>query len=117
METNVYFSATDCTLLSDGILYRKLVGSLIYLTVTRLDIAHAVHIVSQFMAAPCTTHFAVLPRILRYVKGTVFHGLHFSRHSFIDLRAYSDVNWVGDSTDRRSTTDYCIFPRLVDFLA
>ena len=46
MEVNVHFSAIDGTPLSDDTLYQQLVGSLIYFFVTRLDIAHVVHIVS-----------------------------------------------------------------------
>ena len=85
MESNAHFSAIDGIFLSDGTLYRQLVSSLIYLTVTRLDIAYIVHIVSQFMPAPRTTHFTVVLRILHYVKRTVFHSLHFWRHSSLDL--------------------------------
>jgi hypothetical protein len=107
LETNVKLLATDGEPLSDATLYRQLVGSLIYLTVTRPDIAYVVHLVSQFMSAPRSTHYAVVFRILRYVKGTMFHGLHFSSHSSLELRAYSDADWAGDPTDRRSTTGYC----------
>ena len=109
MKANAHFSATDGTPLNDDTLYRQLVGSLIHLTVTRPDIAHVIHIVSQFMATPRTTHFAVVIRILRYVKGTMFQGLHFSRHSSLDLRAFSDADWAGDATYRRSTTSYYFF--------
>jgi hypothetical protein len=77
LETNVKLLATDGEPLSDATLYRQLVGSLIYLTVTRLDIAYAVHLVSQFMSAPRSIHYVAILCILRYVKGTVFHGLHF----------------------------------------
>jgi hypothetical protein len=59
------------------------------------------------MTAPRSVHYAVVLRILRYVKGTLFHGLHFSSHSSLDLRVYSDADWAGDPTDRRSTTSYC----------
>ena len=82
-------------------------GSLIYLTITRPDLAYVVHLVSQFMSAPRFTHYAVLLHILRYIKGTLFHGLHFSAQSSLELRAYTDANWAGDPTDRRSTTGYC----------
>jgi hypothetical protein len=41
------------------------------------------------------------------VKGSLFHGLHFSSHSSLDLCVYSDADWAGDPTDRRSTTGYC----------
>ena len=73
--------------LSDANLYRQLVGSLIYLTVTRPDISYAVHVVSQFMVAPRSLHYAVVLIILRYLKGTIFDGLHFSS---LTLQVYSD---------------------------
>uniref|UniRef100_A0A2N9III3 Integrase catalytic domain-containing protein n=1 Tax=Fagus sylvatica TaxID=28930 RepID=A0A2N9III3_FAGSY len=68
---------------------------------------YAVHIVSEFMAAPRSLHYAAVLRILRYLKGTLFHGLHFSSQSSLTLQAYSDADWAGDLTDRRSTTGYC----------
>jgi hypothetical protein len=101
------FHATDGELLSDATLYRQLVGSLIYLTMTRPDLAYVVHLVSQFMTAPRSAHYVAVLRILRYVKGTLFHGLHFSSHSSLDLRVYSDADCAGDPTYRRSTTSYC----------
>ncbi|XP_028076267.1 uncharacterized protein LOC114278420 [Camellia sinensis] len=61
----------DDHLLSDATLYYQLVGSLVYLTVTRPDIAYAVHIVSQFTVAPRSLHYNALIRILRYLKGTI----------------------------------------------
>ncbi|XP_019051688.1 PREDICTED: uncharacterized protein LOC109114072 [Nelumbo nucifera] len=109
VEPNAHFSTTDGTPLSDCTLYRQLVGSLIYLTVTHPDIAYVVHIVSQFMSAPRTTHYATMLRIIRYVKGTLFHRLHYSSYFSLHLIAYSDVDWAGDPTDRRSTTGYCFF--------
>ena len=93
--------------LSDATLYRQLVGSLIYLTVTCPDISYAVHVVSQFMATPRTPHYVVVLKILRYLKGTIFDGLHFSSYFSLTLQAYSDVDWAGDPTDHRSTTGYC----------
>lgn len=107
LEYNIRLNTLDGEPLQDATLYRQLVGSLVYLTVTRPDISHAVHIVSQFMAAPRSTHFASVLRILRYLKGTMFHGLHFSSQSSLELRAYSDADWAGDPTDRRSTTGFC----------
>ena len=109
LEPNCRFTPMDGTLLDDPTLYRQLVGSLVYLTVTRPDISYAVHIVSQFLSAPRSHHYAAVLRILRYIKGTLFHGLHFSAHSSLELRAYSDADWAGDPTDRRSTTGYCFF--------
>ena len=41
------------------------------------------------------------------MKGTIFDGLHFFSNSSLTLQAYSDADWAGDPTDRRSTTGYC----------
>ncbi|GFZ21561.1 hypothetical protein Acr_29g0007230 [Actinidia rufa] len=109
LEANARLTSLDGDLLSDATLYRQLIGNLIYLTVTCSDIAHAVHLVSQFMSAPCSTHYAAVLRILRYVKGTLFHGLHFSSQSSLQLYAYSDADWAKDPTARRSTTGFCFF--------
>ena len=92
LEQNVRLSPSDGTLLTDPTLYRTLVGSLVYLTVTRPDIAYAVHLVSQFLSSPRSTHFAAVLRILIYVKGTIFHGLHFSSSSSLDLQCYCDAD-------------------------
>uniref|UniRef100_A0A2N9IB75 Reverse transcriptase Ty1/copia-type domain-containing protein n=1 Tax=Fagus sylvatica TaxID=28930 RepID=A0A2N9IB75_FAGSY len=107
IEYNNRLNTHDGEPLPDATLYRQLVGSLVYLTVTRPDISYAVHIVSQFMAAPRSLHYAAVLRILRYLKGTLFYGLHFSSQSSLTLQAYSDADWAGDPTDRRSTTGYC----------
>ncbi|KAL0539908.1 hypothetical protein IC582_024129 [Cucumis melo] len=109
LDPNVRLTPFDGVLLEDPTLYRQLVGSLIYLTVTRPDIAYAVHIVSQFMAAPRTIHFTAVLRILRYIKGTLGHGLQFSSQSSLVLSGFSDADWAGDPTDRRSTTGYCFY--------
>ncbi|GAV76232.1 hypothetical protein CFOL_v3_19707 [Cephalotus follicularis] len=61
------------------------------------------------MSAPQTTHLLAVLRILRYLKGTLFHGLHFSSESSLALHAFCDADWAGDPTDRRSTTGYCFF--------
>ncbi|KAL0536936.1 hypothetical protein IC582_025901 [Cucumis melo] len=109
LDPNVRLTPFDGVPLDDPTLYRPLVGSLIYLIVTRPDIAYAVHIVSQFMAAPRTIHFTAVLRILRYIKGTLGHGLQFSSQSSLVLYGFSDADWAGDPTDRRSTTGYCFY--------
>ncbi|KAJ9549008.1 hypothetical protein OSB04_021551, partial [Centaurea solstitialis] len=109
LESNLHLTPNAGPPLKDPTLYRQLVGSLVYLTVTRPDIAYAVHIVSQFMSAPCSDHYAAVLRILRYLKGTMFHGLYFSSTSSLILRGFSDADWDSDMTDRRSTTGFCFF--------
>ena len=107
VELNAHLTPTGGKLLSNPSLYRRLVGSLVYLTVTRPDISYVVHQVSQYLSAPRSTHYTVVQRILRYLKGTLFHGLFYSTQSPLVLRAISDANWAGDLTNRRSTTGYC----------
>ena len=92
IEYNCRLNSHDDESLSDTTLYKQLVGSLIYLTVTRSDISYAVHVVSQFMAAPRSPHYAIVLRILRYLKGIIFDGLRFSSHSSLTLQAYSDAD-------------------------
>ena len=48
-------------------------------------------------------------RILRYIKGTIDTGLNFTSHSTLDLCAFSDADWAGCPTTRRSTIGYCTF--------
>ncbi|XP_023765590.2 uncharacterized mitochondrial protein AtMg00810-like [Lactuca sativa] len=109
LETNARYSHTDGVPLYDLNLYRTVVGSLVYLTVTRPDIAHAVHVVSQFVTAPTSVHWGVVLRILRYLRGTQFQTLLFPSTSSLELRTYSDVDWDGDRHDRKSTTGFCVF--------
>ena len=81
--------------MSNPSLYRRLVGSLVYLTITHLDISNAVHQMSQYLSAPRSTHYAAVLRILRYLKGTLFHGLFYSALSPLILGAFSDADWAG----------------------
>ena len=107
IEYNCRHNSHDDESLSDNTFYRQLIGNLIYLTVTRPDISYAVHVVGQFMAALRSPHYVAILRILQYLKGTIFDGLHFSSHSSLTLQAYSNVDLTGDPTDRRSTIGYC----------
>jgi hypothetical protein len=96
-------------LFSDPILFRSLAGALQYLTITRPDLSFSVISIYQFMHAPTNDHFRALKRILRYVKGTVHHGLQLHKVSTHNLLAYSDADWAGCPDTRRSTTGYAIF--------
>ncbi|XP_062088456.1 uncharacterized mitochondrial protein AtMg00810-like [Humulus lupulus] len=89
--------------------YRSLVGALQYATITRPEITYAVNRVSQFMQNPLQSHFKVVKKILRYLKGTLDYGLHLSRCSQLPLTGFCDMDWASDPDDRRSTTGFCIF--------
>uniref|UniRef100_A0A2N9G8E4 Reverse transcriptase Ty1/copia-type domain-containing protein n=1 Tax=Fagus sylvatica TaxID=28930 RepID=A0A2N9G8E4_FAGSY len=89
--------------------YQKLVGKLIYLSHTRPDIAFAVSVVSQFMHAPCEKHMEAVYRILRYLKSAPGKGLMLYKNGHLEVEGYTDADWAGSITDRRSTSGYCTF--------
>lgn len=109
VDTRSKPSANDGKPFPDASLYRSLAGALQYLTLTRPDIAYAVHQICLFMHAPTTTHYQLVKRILRYLKGTSHYGLQFFRSSSMDLLAYSDADWAGCPDTRKSTSGFCVF--------
>ncbi|GJW35208.1 ribonuclease H-like domain-containing protein, partial [Tanacetum coccineum] len=94
---------------SDPTLYRSLAGALQYLTFTRPDISYAVQQICLYMHDPRDPHFTALKRILRYVRGTIDHGLQLYVSSTSQLTAYTDADWAGCPVTRRSTSGYCVF--------
>ncbi|GKE25821.1 uncharacterized mitochondrial protein-like protein [Tanacetum coccineum] len=109
IDAKAKYTPTDGDPLPDPSLYQTIVGSLVYLTVTRLDISYAVHIVSQFVSAPTTVHWDVVLHILRYLRGTQLETLLLPSTFSLDLRAYCDSDWADDVVSRKSTTRFCIF--------
>jgi len=109
LEVNVKFQSDDGDLLPNPSLYRQLVGSLNYLTITRPDISFAVQQVSQFMQSPRHLHLAAVRRIIRYLLGSSNRGLFYLAGSPISLVAYSDADWAGCPDTRRSVTGWCMF--------
>ncbi|XP_048134074.1 disease resistance protein RPV1-like [Rhodamnia argentea] len=89
--------------------FRSLIGGLQYLLITRPDIAYTVNKLSQFMHKPNDTHWTAAKRLLRYLKSTIFHGLHLRRDTTPTLHAYSDADWAGNSDDRTSTSGFIIY--------
>ena len=97
----------DSTELADPSLYREIVGSLIYvMTGTRPDLCYIVTNLSQHMAKPTESHLTMAKHVLRYIKGTINHGLKFQKSDVpLQLSGYCDADW-GASEDRRSITGY-----------
>ena len=83
--------------------YRKLIGSLRYLTHTRPDITYAVGYVSRFMEKPKTTHMKAVKHLIRYIKGTLDYGIQYSRSKEAEITGYSDSSY-GDQDDGKGTT-------------
>ena len=95
LEQNLKLTPDDGELIADSNMYRKMVGSLIYLTITRPDLSYSVGVISQFMQSPRKPHLDAVCRILRYVKGTIMFGLHYFMTSQFDLHGYRDADWSG----------------------
>ena len=106
VELNAQLTPLGGKLLSNLSLYRRLVGSLVDLTVTRPDISYAVHQASQYLSAPRLTHYVAVLHILRYLKGILFYGLLYSAQSPLVFCAFFDADWAGDPTNLKSTTSY-----------
>ncbi|KAL7125651.1 hypothetical protein ABFS83_14G131000 [Erythranthe nasuta] len=79
---------------------------LIYLTITRPDISYAVGVMSRYMQNPKKPHLEVVPRIMRYVKTTLGHGILYKKGGDCKLFGYCDADYAGDHDTRRSTTGY-----------
>ena len=109
MDPNVKLLPGQGELLRDPGRYRQLVGKLNYLTITRPNISFLVSIVSQFLQSPCDSHWDVVVHILRYIKGIPGQGVLYENKSHTQVVGYSDADWAGSPTDRRSTSGYCVF--------
>ncbi|KAL6329336.1 hypothetical protein AAG906_017640 [Vitis piasezkii] len=101
-------SSTNGELLSDPSTYRHIIGALQYCTITRPDISYAVNQLCQYMHQPRTPHWQAMKRVLRYLKGSVNHGLFYTP-SPLQLHTYCDSDWAGNPDDRRSTSGYGVF--------
>ena len=88
--------------------YRRLIGKLNYLTVTRPDISFPVSVVSQIMTSPCDSHWEAVVLILRYIKSAPGKGLLFEDQGHEHIIGYTDADWAGSPSDKRSTSEYCV---------
>nr|KYP52594.1 Copia protein [Cajanus cajan] len=109
MDPNAKLLPSQGEPFSDPERYRRLVGKLNYLTVTRPDISFAVSVVSQFLNSPCAGHWNAVIRILKYIKGAPGKGLLYGYNNHTQVVGYSDADWAGSPSDRRSTSGYCVF--------
>ncbi|KAL5549762.1 hypothetical protein UlMin_004993 [Ulmus minor] len=109
MEKNLKFDSTVGDLLDNPTHYRRLVGKLLYLTITRPEISFSVNTLSQFMQEPRKPHLEAVHRILHYLKGSPGQGLLFPSNNDLGLIGYCDADWGGCITTRRYMTGYCVF--------
>ncbi|CAH9090143.1 unnamed protein product [Cuscuta epithymum] len=108
MEQNLKLRPDDNSPLVDVSSYRRLIGRLLYLTVTRPDIVYSVSQLSQFLSNPRQTHLDAATRVLRYLKQTPGQGIFLSSDPDFGLKGYCDSDWAGCPFTRRSSTGYFI---------
>nr|GEZ01657.1 putative reverse transcriptase, RNA-dependent DNA polymerase, Gag-polypeptide of LTR copia-type [Tanacetum cinerariifolium] len=108
MEPNLKLDKGEEEEKIDASRYRRLVGRLLYLQVTRPDIAYSVSILSQFVGDPRCIHMEVANKVLRYLKTTIGQGILLPNTTVTDLVAYCDADWLGCPLSRRSRSGYVL---------
>jgi hypothetical protein len=105
METKLKLLVDTSLELVDAIMYRHIIGSLMYLTNNIPDICFVVNNLSQYLVEPKHVHLVAAKHVMRYLKGMLEYGLSYTRdHDFI-LYGYTDSDWNGSVSDRKSTSE------------
>lgn len=94
MDSNLKLSKDGGPLLDDPILYRRLIGRLLYLTITRSDLTYSIHLLCQYMATLHLPHLQAAYKVLKYVKNSPAQGLFFAACSSYHLTTYCDSDWL-----------------------
>ena len=84
-----------------------MIGSLLYLTSSRLDIQFSVCLCARFQASPRESNLTTVKRIFRYLAGTQDIGLWYPANCSLELVAYIDADYAGSRLDKKSTSGYC----------
>ncbi|XP_019196304.1 PREDICTED: uncharacterized protein LOC109190284 [Ipomoea nil] len=93
MEQGVKLFAGEGEPFEDLEKYRRLVGKLNYLIITRPDIAFPEAVI----------------RIVKYLKDAPGKGILYANHGYMGVEAFFDADWAGSPSDRKSMTGYCVF--------
>ena len=108
LNSQLKLAANFGVLLPEPNKYRRLVGKLLYLTLTRPDVSYPAQLLSQFFQSPTTEHMKAALQVLRYLKSSPGQGILMAYSSSAQLTAFCDSDWASCPDTRRSTTGYCI---------
>ena len=111
MDVNTKQLPDQEELLEEAGRFRKLLGKLNYLTVTRPNITFAVSVVSQFLTASRTAHLEAVMKILRNLKKALRRGLLYSDQKHIRVAGFSDTDWTRCHFDRSQPQDIVFLKR------
>lgn len=89
IEQNLKLNRDGGSPSSDPTVYRRLIGRLLYLTITRPDISYPLQVLSQYMDKPHQSHLDAAYRVLRYLKGSPGQSLFYSATSSLHLNAFT----------------------------
>jgi hypothetical protein len=109
MEPNQKLSRDSGYLIPDPTVYRRMIGRLVYLTITRPDISFSVQLLSQFMNSPRKPHLDAAYKVLKYIKSSPGQGIFFPANSSLQLKSFCDSDWASCPDSRRSVTGFCVF--------
>lgn len=110
-EYDEYVGGKDLTsveVLTDQGPYQRLIGKLLYLTVTRPDIAYSIQLLSQYLQQPKRSHMKAAQRIVRYIKNQPGRGLLLSSKAQHTVTAFSDADWAACPKTRRSLSGFLV---------
>ena len=101
MGTTIFLDKDENDKSVDQKKYRRMIGSLIYITASRPDIIFSVCLCARYQSNPNESQLKAVKKILRYIHNTVNYGLFYSKSSTFDLISYSDTDFAGSKSDRK----------------
>jgi len=107
IETKLKLLVDTLSELVDATLYRQIIGSLMYLTNTRPDICFDVNTLSRYLVEHRRVHLVAAKQVMRCLKGTLEYGLYYTGDHDFKLYGYTDSDWAGSVSDRKSTSRCC----------
>lgn len=108
MEQNHKLASDNGPLYDNPSQYRRLIGRLVYLAVTRPELSYTVHILAQFMKTPRQAHWEAALRTVHYLKGCPGQGIVLSSNPDLQVTAYSDSDYSSCPLTRRSLNSYVV---------
>jgi hypothetical protein len=107
MVMNLKLLSDSSSELVDPMMYRKLIGSLMYLINTRQNICFAVNTLIQYMVEPRHVHLVATKHVLMNLHCTVGYGLKYVSNGEVKMQGYTKSSWVGSAVNRKSTSGCC----------
>lgn len=109
MDPTVKLGRDTGTPLENASVYRELVGSLLYLTITRSDITFTVNYLSQFLSSPTDIHLDTAYKVSRYIKKNPGQGLFYAADLELCLNAFANADWSSCPDSQSSITGFCVY--------